>query len=141
MKHLRFTIIFGIAAAVILVWLAWPRAGSAPTRTAPPAAINDIVIQKPNLVVHGRNLARVEVWAIPTGTNVTADSYQKLGDATLAETSRAGMQEWTLPIPERPLLITELFAQGFDASNASVGRVSAPQTGASALYDALWGEH
>jgi hypothetical protein len=104
-----------------------------------PAQISDIAIEKPNIVVHGLNLGKVEVWAIPTGTNITENDYQLLGVAALSSTDPGGVQAWALPIPAQPVLATEIFAKGFDVKGSEIGRVALPQTGATELSDALWG--
>jgi hypothetical protein len=95
---------------------------------------------RPNLVIRGAYLHRVEVWAIPTGTEITPDEYARLGDAK--RSNAAGPKElWLFPIPPCPTGIsaTGIFAKGFDAQGIPIGTKSLPYNGASELYDALCG--
>jgi len=107
------------------------------TQNPPPAIITGMSVDKPNIVVTGEHLSRVEVWAIPTGTNVTENDYIKLGDATLA--GKPGANEtWTMPIPRDPVLATEIIAKGFNKDENEIGRTSLPYVGATAINAALW---
>ena len=47
-------------------------------------AVTAIEVQQPNLIVTGNSLSAVEIWAVPTGKNVTKNDYIKLGDAARA---------------------------------------------------------
>ena len=99
--------------------------------------IRSIVVKRPNIVVHGANLSKVEVWAVPTGTGITPDEYTLLGTAN--HRNAAGEDEvWVFPIPSDPLSATEIFATGFDATGKSVSIKSLPYRGASQIYDVLW---
>jgi hypothetical protein len=96
-------------------------------------------IKRPNLVVRGSNLSKVELWAIPTGTGITPDEYMLLG--TAKRRNAAGPNEiWIFPIPSGPLSVTDIFAKAFDGQGHLIGTKSLPQQGASQIYDALWGE-
>lgn len=99
--------------------------------------ITSLTLEKPNFVIKGRGLAKVEVWAIPTGTNITEAQHVKIGIAEL-KTPNAKEQAWLIPIPREPLLLTEIFAKGFDQEGHLVGKVSLPITGASDIYRDLW---
>src|ERR1700751_1548840 len=100
-----------------------------------------VEITRPNIVVHGAYLNRVEVWAIPTGTGITAGQYVLLGKAT--RTSFAGIREiWQLRIPpctDTRLQATEIFVQGFDSFGVNIGKKSLPFEGATAVHQALCG--
>lgn len=51
-----------------------------------------------NLVVRGAYLSKVEIGAVPTGTEITPDEYTLLGQAQ--RQSKAGRNEvWVFPIP------------------------------------------
>ncbi|MCU0678922.1 MAG: hypothetical protein MUC28_00550 [Planctomycetes bacterium] len=93
---------------------------------------------KPNLTATGRELEKIEIWAVPSGTDVTPDNYQMLGTAILAETT-AGEQTWQFPIPAEPILASEIFAQGYDRAGLAIGQVSLPFTGTAEIYNELWG--
>jgi len=102
------------------------------------AAITSFTISQPEqlLLAKGQNLARVEILAIPTGTEITAKDYRLLGQAS-KKSETAGQQVWTFPIPNKTILATEIFARGFDPQGREVGRVSLPVIGATALNQAL----
>jgi hypothetical protein len=100
--------------------------------------LNSLSVQGRVFVATGYRLGRVEVWGIPTGTGVTPDSYQLLGDMKRASSSGA-QQNWRLPVPDSPLLLTQVFARGYGGSGATTSDVYLPETGATALYQLLWG--
>ena len=134
---------FGIGViALILIMvigsIVWWESRGAVVEQAGHGALATVAIEKPNLVAQGYGLDALEFWAIPTGTNVNQSGYQLLGKATLAGTDPSGMQTWLLPIPSQPMLITSIFARGF-ARGAPVGDAQLAVTGATSLYDALWG--
>ena len=129
------TLVFGIAALYVIAQ-SRPHVASAPPVQP---AITAITIKQPNIVVTAANLKRVELWEVPTGTNVTENDYQKVDTMNLAKTDPDGVQTWTLLIPSAPILATQIFAKGFDSDGNEVGRVVLPATGASELYDELWG--
>ncbi|MFM2357730.1 MAG: hypothetical protein RJA61_467, partial [Candidatus Parcubacteria bacterium] len=99
-------------------------------------ALTSLTLEKPNFVVKGRGLAKVEVWAIPTGTDITESSYVKIGIADSIVSS--GEQRFNIPIPKEPMLLTEIFARGFDDKGRLVGKVSLNIKGASDIYRELW---
>jgi hypothetical protein len=101
------------------------------------AVLSDIQIQKPSIVVHGENLASVEIWGIPTGNGIT-ENYL-IANVTLQSTDAKGVQTWTAQIPKDPLLVTEIFARAYDRKKGLIGNLSLPYLGAAALHDALWG--
>ena len=106
------------------------------------AAIRDFKIARPNLVVLGTNLSRVEVWAWATGTGITEPGL--VGEAKLI-TGSDYHQRWIFPIPgasEHPpaFLAVEIFAKGFDSDGKLVGQKSLPYKGATALNEALFGK-
>lgn len=135
----------GIVAAVIIVILAivlgvWAyKSGSNQSS----ASLTAFRLEKPNFVAEGTNLSKVEVWAVPTGTNVTEDQYQKLGEATLTNTGSTSTQRWVFQIPREAVLATDIIAKGFNMKGASVGTLSlsidgSTTTGATSLYNAIW---
>ena len=103
------------------------------------SAIASIDIAQPNLEVHGTNLDKVEIWAIPEGVSVASSSYQLLGDAALESTaSNDGVQLWKLEIPAASVPAAKIFARGYDPAMKPVGDVYLPQTGSSLITAALW---
>lgn len=101
-------------------------------------------VTRPNIVVHGAFLSRVEVWAIPTGTGITPAQYVLLGKAV--RTNEVGPKEtWLFRIPscatDTRLQATEIFVQGFDGMGVNIGKKSLPSAnaGASAVHQALCG--
>ncbi|QGP91306.1 hypothetical protein MGLY_06370 [Neomoorella glycerini] len=101
-----------------------------------PAGITSFTIAQPDLVVKGQNLARVEIWAIPTGTGITEKDYELLGYAG-KKSEDNGQQVWTFPIPRKTILATEIFAKGYDDRGKEVGKVSLPFIGVTRLNEAL----
>ncbi len=104
--------------------------------------LRSIEVRRPNVVIRGAYLDKVEVWAVPTGTGIAPDEYVLLGNAK--RTNPPGSREiWLFPIPpcatDTRLLATEIFAKGFDAKGSPVGNKSLPYAGASAVHDALCG--
>src|SRR5689334_22835392 len=72
------------------------------------------LVKRPNIVVRGAYLSRVEIWAVPTGKGITEDEYKLVGEAKRSNT--AGRNEiWLFRIAcESPLIpSTEIFAKGF----------------------------
>lgn len=100
--------------------------------------ITAFTLEKPNFVVQASNLTVVEIWATPTGTDMTEEDNFKIGTATLTSDVR-GEQVWTLAIPEEPFLATGIFAKGFDRAGEEVNTKSLTLNGASEVYNALWG--
>jgi hypothetical protein len=101
------------------------------------SSVTDIAVARPNLVVHGTNLDQVEIWVVPTGTNILPDDYHQIGSAKLAETED-NVQTWNFVIPEEPVLATSIFAKGY-AKGKLIGHVALPSVGATAIYESLWG--
>ena len=130
MRLLKTIAVFGLCLATV----------SAQSAAGRPRLLT-VEVTRPNIVVHGAYLNRVEVWAIPAGTGVTASQYVLLGKAT--RISFAGMREiWQLRIPpctDTRLQATEIFVQGFDSFGVNIGKKSLPFEGASAVHQALCG--
>jgi hypothetical protein len=104
------------------------------------AEIMSITVEIPLITIRSENLAKVEVWAIPTGTGVAEFDYEKWGDAALKDTAQDGTQTWTFGIPKDPVLTVKIFARGYDAAGSKVGDSSLSETGATAIYNAFWGD-
>lgn len=100
-------------------------------------AIISLTLEKPNFLIKGRGLSKVEVWAIPSGVNIIEKDYVQIGFAELGF-SDTKEQKWLIPIPREPMLVSEIFAKGFDVSGNLVGKVSLPIAGASDIYRELW---
>jgi hypothetical protein len=94
----------------------------------------DFKIIKPNLLVDGANLSKVEVWFWSTGTEITKPA--PIGTATRI-TGPGKHEKWVLRIPPG-LLAVEIFATAFDEAGNVIGKKSLPYRGASALYEALY---
>ena len=110
-------------------------------QTAGRPKLASIEVARPNIVVQGSFLTRVEIWAIPTGTDIKPEQYVLLGKAT--RTTPAGPKEtWLFRIPacnDTRLLATGIFAKGFDGFGTEIGKKSLSASGASAVHDALCG--
>jgi len=105
------------------------------------AQLRAALVQRPNIVVRGAYLSRVEIWAVPTGTGITEDEYTLVGAANRSNAA-GGNEIWLFPIAcESPLIpSTEIFARGFDESGYQIGRKYLPYTTLSAIAHALCGE-
>ena len=101
--------------------------------------ITSLTVAKPNLVVHGKNLSKVEIYAVPSGTEISETESILLGEAK-PSLGGNGDNIWTLPIPADPILATEIYAVGYDKDNNKVDQVSLNLTGTTAIYNALWSE-
>lgn len=110
---------------------------SAPVIPAAPV-VESVAIGNGALIATGKNLTRVEWWAIPTGTGVTTTDYEKLGNAVRASTSADGTQIWQFTVPKDPVLATAIFARGYGAPGAQSVDVPLPEEGATALNNAIW---
>ena len=44
------------------------------------AQLRAALVKRPNIVVRGAYLSRVEIWAVPTGTGITEDEYKLVGE-------------------------------------------------------------
>jgi hypothetical protein len=116
------------------------------TVSAQPAAgrpkLLGVEVTRPNIVVHGAYLIRVEVWAVPAGTGITPDKAVLLGKAVRSNV--VGPKEiWLFRIPscatDTRLQATEIFVQAFDVTGVSIGKKSLPFEGASAVHEGLCG--
>jgi hypothetical protein len=105
--------------------------------------LRSVQVRRPNIVIRGAHLSKVEIWVVPTGTGISPDEYVLLGNAERA--NAAGPKEiWVFPIPscetETRLLATEAYAKGFDAKGNAITTKSLPHIGATAVYEALCGK-
>jgi len=94
-------------------------------------------VEKPNLILESENLTKVEIWAVPTGSNIAENDYQKLGEATLTNSGEA-TQRWIFQIPLDPIQATDIFAKGYK-ENDLVGQLSLASEGEMSIIDLLWG--
>jgi hypothetical protein len=88
-------------------------------------------------VVKGKQLSNVEVWIVPTGTNIQLEDHQLLMTLNL-ENHDNDHQIWTGKIPLQPVLAAQIYVQGFDNNDRLVGQLSLPYNGATEIYNALW---
>ena len=100
-------------------------------------SITSISVQRPNLTVTGKKLSSVKIYLVPTGSGINPDTDSTIVSASAINDSN-GNQTWNYKYPQN-LLLTSIFAKGYDASGNLVGRVDLPITGASAISDALYG--
>ena len=94
-----------LSSAVVLLGAAVGFAGGSPSLIVHaaearvvklPLAIRDMRIVKPNLVIRGANLSKVEIWYWPTGTGIEEPSF--LG-AARPNTAPGAHESWAFPIP------------------------------------------
>ena len=112
------------------------------TTLAAPAAkralLRSVEVKRPDIIMRGAYLGRVEVWAVPTGTGITPDEYTLVGRAT-RKTPAGRNETWLFPIDcaSTSLLATEVFVKAFDQTGKNVGTKSLPYSGATEINDAL----
>jgi hypothetical protein len=154
MKKITLSLI-AVLILIVLAGLAWygiPFIGSR-LATQKAAKIISFEASRQEMVLTGENLSRVEIWAVPTGTNVTEKDYSLLGKAALSTralakgederssspTTTEDVQSWIFPVPEIPLQVAEIFARAFNIQNQKVGDKPLPFSSAADIYNALWG--
>lgn len=138
--------LLALVAAIAIGWQVYgmnqeDRVGGGQMDRASKAQILGFVVTKPHFVAQGVSLDKVEVWAIPTGTEITEASYQKIGDMTLTKmdtVESVEVQTWQLPIPQEPILATEIFIVGFNSVRGQIGKLSLLEKGATEIHDAIW---
>jgi hypothetical protein len=92
------------------------------TGTKAPASVKYFAVQKPNFVIRGENLGRVEVWATVGG------GQHLLGAAKLqpAGAQPAGMGDtWLLPIAGR-IGASSIYVLGYDKTGSVAARLDLP---------------
>lgn len=131
---LLIIIIIGLAV-FIFFFLIYDQSSPA-TETA---GITDFQVARPDLVVTSAGLARVEIWAVPTGSGITEADYTKIGDAKLTSTTSL-TQIWILTIPADPISAAVIFAKGFSSDGKATGEFNLPLSGETEIYNVLWGK-
>jgi len=104
------------------------------------ARLRAVVVNRPNIVVRGAYLGKVEIWTVPTGTGITEDAYALVGNAK--RHNSAGPSEiWLFRIPcTSPLILsTEVFVKAFDTDGREAATKSLPYRGATDIAEALCG--
>lgn len=100
-------------------------------------SLDSFTVDGKNFIVNGKFLKRVEIWSIPSGTDVLATDYVKLGDAQREVLS--GLNAWVLPIPNEVQAVVEIFAKVFDENGKEIGRLSLSYDGMDEIIEAVWG--
>lgn len=88
--------------------------------TQAPAVIKSFAVQKPNFIIKGENLSRVEIWATLAG-----NAQSQLGTATLQAKGDTD-QTWTFPIPKTPVNATAIYVYGYDQAGIRAARIDLP---------------
>jgi hypothetical protein len=98
-------------------------------------------VVRPNIVVYGSYLARVEIWVEPTGTEV--------GESVIGEAKRAGRagghEKWIFAISQltgypHPIMVVNILAKGYDARGKMVGEKSLGFNNPGELNKELYGK-
>lgn len=110
---------------------------SNPTDSTKTSEITSFGVEKPNFVVYGKNLSKVEIWGVPSGTGVGEDSYYMLAEAKIENESSVS-QKWVAKIPSEPQLLTSVFVKGTSTSGESLFK-DLNVSGASEINALLWG--
>lgn len=104
-----------------------------------PSFLYGASVEKPNLVVRGKNLSKVEIWAVPLGANITEKDYELLGVATKDGVASDGSDEWLFPIPTTPLQVAQIFAKAYDKGGVFFATANIAAANPAMLHDLLWG--
>lgn len=139
-------ILIGVAAIASLLWLGIYAYNNINISGVPistqqqPGAVTAFLVARPNFIVDGSELSRVEIWAVPVSSKEISESdYQLIGNAMLQSGAEDPLiQIWTLPIPKESIAATEIFAKGFDMKGEFVGQMSLPYLGATQIFNAIW---
>jgi len=113
-------------------------------QTTREAKLNRVEVKRPNVVIRGAYLSKVELWAVPSGTEITPDMAGVVGSAT--RSSKAGSKEvWLFsvepcPLDEKGISVTEVFVKAFDRQGKVVATKSLPYHGASEVHEGLCGK-
>lgn len=103
-------------------------------KDVPEGIITGFTIEKPVFVVTAENLSRVEI--------VGRSAISGRGEVPFGLATRGSddgtEQVWKLLVPQEPILLTEIFARGYDLNGREVETVSLPYFGATNVYRALW---
>ena len=122
---------------LILLLLAL-EAASIASPVAKRSQLQSVEVKRPNIVIRGSYLGKIEVWAVPTGTGITPDEYTLLGHAR-RKTTAGRNEEWSFEVDCASLLATEVFVTAFDGKGKTVGIKPLPYAGATEINDALCG--
>ena len=109
--------------------------------------IASFVVNEEGFDIETINISKVEIWALPTGTEVSEESAvflgipKLIGDVCLTLLSVGGdtFCSFRLAIPDEPQLFSEVYVIGRDQAGEEIARKYLPYTGATEIYEALWG--
>lgn len=91
--------------------------------TAP--AITSVAVQRPFFVVFGKNLSRVQIWAVLADAQDDTGTNFLIGDA-LRQSAAGHDERWVLALPPSPVPASNFFAIGFDEKGAEVSKIFFP---------------
>lgn len=100
------------------------------------AEVFSFTVQESYFELTARNVSRVEIWALPTGTNSKENDALFLAGMNRVESG--SIQVWQAAIPNDPLLVTTIFIRAYDSTNHIISERALPYTGATEIYNALW---
>jgi len=95
------------------------------------------VVDRPYFVVGGINLEKINIYGVPMGTNVSESSHLLISTTTVA-TEKNDEQIWKGLIPQEPILLSDIYAVGFDELGKKTERLYFSLRGATDIYNALW---
>jgi hypothetical protein len=98
------------------------------------ASIDSFTIDKPYLIVRGKNLFRVEIWGVQLH-DISGSGHLLLGNETK---SPKNFNFWFLEIPETPMSLSRVYAKGFDRDGNLVATSDLTLNATSSVYEALW---
>jgi len=139
-KFLVFLIILVMALIVLFAGtFYWLNTRFAPIVQTPQAQLLSFSVVRPNLLVTGQNLARVQIWALPENETDSRENYLNFGTSILSSTVNE-IQSWLLTIPADPAMATKIFAIAYDNQGLELPKLSLPENNFTDIYNALWGK-
>lgn len=127
-------IAFGLIILVIIVIAIAVGLYAYSVKTKPQLLDVSINTESQSFVVTGKRLSEVDIWMVPTGTNITEADHQKLTSMNLTTTDDNN-QIWTAHVPVQQFLATSVYIRAYDKQGTVVGTKALPYSGATEIYN------
>ena len=107
--------------------------------------LDTLKIEEKKFIVYTTNIGNVEIWGVTSGTesqDVLIGDADVLGNACAVNLGFNGdtFCTFVLAIPSEPMSLTQIYAIGYDYQGKEVARENFLYSGATEIYNALWGE-
>ncbi len=136
-KTIYLAIILVVVLVLGLVWTFWGR--NADENISKNGEVIDMRVERPNFVIETKNVAELEVFALPFGTEITIENAISLGGPSYVS-ENDGVQTWNLALPEEPRLFSSIFLRGADRQDVPIKDFYMKETGAKEIYNLHWGD-